>query len=443
MPFRKPLEPTEVEGDMVDVPEGAEAKVNLTIKISPYIEYILPFDQEVPIHTDYIDIFKRKGIIYFGAGSTISRRETMYLASRISKIAGYPIFSDCLSDLRQSMSKNLSTQETTFDYKPLVAYENYLNSSVVNPEDIEVIIRFGSPPISKNMLSFMSNISPIYHLYADPTGIWADDNHTTTHYVYSHSTSALQNLIYGELGALDGELAGFQRQHDLSQFFTKLESTTWQTIDHEISTGQYFDGAVVYDVVDLIPDESTLFAGNSLSVRHLDQFGKPTTKRIYAYANRGASGIDGNISTALGTGAARPDKPLVAILGDITFYHDMNGLLAVHRCGIPITIVLINNDGGGIFNRLPIRDFEPEFTDYFLTPHGLNFSHAAKLYGLDYLQIDAYSEGAREAFRQTFSENAGSGKSTIIEVRTDSRRDEARRQEIIAAVHEKLRDLGL
>ncbi|MEO1288496.1 MAG: thiamine pyrophosphate-binding protein [Chloroflexota bacterium] len=222
------------------------------------------------------------------------------------------------------------------------------------------------------------------------------------------------------------------------------ENLSWQTIDHEIETAAYFDGGVVYDVVDLIPDESTLFVGNSLPVRHLDQFGKPQQKRIYTYANRGASGIDGNISTALGAGVARPDKPLVAIFGDITFYHDMNGLLAVHRCGVPITIVLINNDGGGIFNRLPIRDYDPEFTEYFITPHGLDFSHSAKLYGLDYVQIDA-REGQREArtqFREVFSAVVGTQQSTIIEVRTDSKFDEARRQEIVQAVHERIKVLS-
>jgi 2-succinyl-5-enolpyruvyl-6-hydroxy-3-cyclohexene-1-carboxylate synthase len=215
-------------------------------------------------------------------------------------------------------------------------------------------------------------------------------------------------------------------------------STTWQVIDHEMATGDYFDGAVVYDVVDLIPDGSTLFAGNSLSVRHLDQFGKPNGKRIHAYANRGASGIDGNISTALGLGAANPERPLVAVVGDITLYHDMNGLLAVHRCGVPVTIVLLNNDGGGIFNRLPINKFEPEFTDYFLTPHGLDFVHAAKLYGLDYIVANS-----RDDFRKAFAERVGSGKSTIIEVQTDSRKDEARRQEIVKAVQAALKELNL
>ena len=173
-------------------------------------------------------------------------------------------------------------------------------------------------------------------------------------------------------------------------------------------------------------------------MRHLDQFGKPAAKRIYTYANRGASGIDGNISTALGAGAARPDKPVVAVMGDVTFYHDMNGLLAVQRCGVPITIVLLNNNGGGIFHRLPIRDFDPEFTDYFVTPHGLDFSHAAKLYGLDYIRADT-----RDEFRQAFSSRVNSGKSTIIEVQTNAQHDNQRRLGIMKAVQARLQELNL
>jgi 2-succinyl-5-enolpyruvyl-6-hydroxy-3-cyclohexene-1-carboxylate synthase len=216
-----------------------------------------------------------------------------------------------------------------------------------------------------------------------------------------------------------------------------MEQATWHVIDDAIETGDYFDGAVVYDVVDLIPEGSTLFAGNSLPVRHLDGFGRPNNKRIYTYANRGASGIDGNISTALGAGAARPDTPLVAILGDITFYHDMNGLLAVRRCGVPVTIILLNNDGGGIFHRLPIRNFEPEFTDYFITRHGLDFSHAAALYGLNYIRADTRTE-FRDVFQQQMTHPE---QSAIIEVRTDSLRDNERRQQIIQQVQQRIRDL--
>ena len=175
-----------------------------------------------------------------------------------------------------------------------------------------------------------------------------------------------------------------------------------------------------------------------MPVRHLDQFAKPAGKQILAFANRGASGIDGNISTALGAGAVRAGRPLVAIVGDITFYHDMNGLLAVQRCGVPVTIVLLNNDGGGIFHRLPIHAFEPHFSDYFITAHGLDFAHAARIYGLEYCRADD-----RRSFRQAFSESVAGRNSTIIEVRTDAKMDLQRREEIMSAVHSGLKSMHI
>ncbi|MEL7434304.1 MAG: thiamine pyrophosphate-dependent enzyme, partial [Chloroflexota bacterium] len=310
---------------------------------------------------------------------------------------------------------------------------DYYASMLSNPD---IIIRFGDTPVSKALNTFIVRSNPKFYIQVAPDGLWTDDSHLTTHLIEGAISDFTHNIERTP-----------QRNSALSTQYTALEKTTWETIDQEIETGAYFDGAVVYDIVDLMPDESTLFAGNSLPIRHLDQFGKPQNKRIYTYANRGASGIDGNISTALGAGAARPDKPLVAVMGDVTFYHDMNGLLAVHRCGVPMTIVLLNNDGGGIFNRLPIRDYDPHFTDYFVTPHGLDFSHTANLYGLDYIQIDARPESAdhtsaRDRFRSAFADVVGSKQSTLIEVRTDGTFDDQRRKDIVAAVGERIKAVG-
>ena len=121
------------------------------------------------------------------------------------------------------------------------------------------------------------------------------------------------------------------------------------------------------------------------------------------------------------------------MLGDITLYHDLNGLLATRRCRVPATIVLLNNNGGGIFHRLPAREFEPHFSEYFITAHGLDFAHAAALYGLQYIRADD-----RSAFRAAFTESAGGSDATLIEVRTEAQADLRRRQEILAAVRESL-----
>jgi 2-succinyl-5-enolpyruvyl-6-hydroxy-3-cyclohexene-1-carboxylate synthase len=233
----------------------------------------------------------------------------------------------------------------------------------------------------------------------------------------------------------DGWLSKAPRD-EWSKRWALVESAARQVIREEIDSGDYFDGAVLRDLVDLIPAESALFAGNSLPIRHLDQFGLSTDRPILAFANRGASGIDGNVSTALGAGAARPNSPLIAVLGDITLYHDMNGLLAIKRCPVPVTIVLLNNNGGGIFHRLPVREFEPHFSDFFITSHGLEFDKVAQLYGLAYIRADD-----RASFRRAFNESARQRVSTLIEVRTDAVADLKRRDDIIAAVREKLRFL--
>lgn len=423
-PFRKPLEPTPVEGDMLDTPQGAEAKDNgkaftdIILGSSIFDTYV---DKDRLKEIAEIISDEENGIIIAGGAITKSKNLIDAVAS-LSMMCNYPILAESLSHLR-IRDTNISS---------LGGYDYFLTTTN-NPPN--VVIRIGNVPISASINTFLKNTKIKYLMQISPSGEWMDDSHLTTHFLTFNETLALAHPLV--------EKWKRRPKSDLWNEYEKSEKTTWDTIDHEIETGAYFDGAVVYDVVDLIPHESTLFVGNSLPVRHLDQFGKPQDKRIYTYANRGASGIDGNISTALGAGSARPNKPLVGIFGDITFYHDMNGLLAVHRCGVPITIVLINNDGGGIFNRLPIKDYEPEFTEYFITPHGLDFSHTAKLYGLDYIQIDA-REGQREArtaFREAFSEVVGSAKSTIIEVQTDGKFDDARRREIVSAVHRQLEAL--
>ncbi|GAB5490998.1 MAG: 2-succinyl-5-enolpyruvyl-6-hydroxy-3-cyclohexene-1-carboxylic-acid synthase [Phototrophicaceae bacterium] len=414
-PFRKPLEPTEVEDDMVDVPK----ELNIENRHFHISQPIVSTNDCVFISAIIKD--HPNGVFICADNNTGKYRAEL---SSLAKNAGYPILAESRSQIRHKESGEVG----------FGGYEMYLQYA----SKPDVVIRFGDVPISNELSKFLGNNTTIYEFHITEDGVWSDDFHGNTFHIQTDFGIIIE-WIHNYLPYRENFHSALKTQ------YTALEDTTWQVIDHEIENGAYFDGAVVYDVVDLLPNESTLFVGNSLPVRHLDQFGKPQDKRIYTYANRGASGIDGNISTALGAGSARPDKPLVAIFGDITFYHDMNGLLAVHRCGVPITIVLINNDGGGIFNRLPIKDYEPEFTDYFITPHGLDFSHTAKLYGLDYIQFDAREgqQEARIAFRETFSEVVGSEKSTIIEVRTDGKFDDARRKEIVALVHQQLETLDL
>ena len=211
--------------------------------------------------------------------------------------------------------------------------------------------------------------------------------------------------------------------------FTGTEQRYWETVETACKK-QWFEGAILNRVADLLPDPATCFVSNSMPVRDLDRFGKPASDEITVLGNRGVSGIDGIVSTALGAGSAT-GEPLVLVLGDLAFYHDMNGLLALQRCGVDATIVLIDNDGGGIFHKLPISQFDPPFTEQFLTPHGLDFTPVAELYGFEF----TVATGA-EPFIDLFEASVGSAGTQVISVRTDS----AESHEVREQLHERILD---
>jgi 2-succinyl-5-enolpyruvyl-6-hydroxy-3-cyclohexene-1-carboxylate synthase len=333
----------------------------------------------------------------------------------LSRQSGFPILADPVSGVRFGPH--------VADTAVLGGYDTYLAGDGPGWPQPEVIIRFGDVPTSNNLNGYLERMAPQQRLYVNESGRWADDSHRTTAYLQV-DPAALCRALTATLAPQPNTAWRVQLQ--------ETEDACWQALAGGLA-GDFFDATAVAALVELLPADCLLFAGNSLPIRHLDQFGRPSTKAIRAFANRGASGIDGNISTALGL-AATTDLPLVLIIGDITFYHDMNGLLAATRPPLatrraPITIVLLNNGGGGIFHRLPVSAFEPPFTRLFITPHGLDFEAAARLYGFDFAQVTA-----ADTFRDAFGDSLIAPGRRIIEVRTDSRRDFERRQALLAAI---------
>jgi 2-succinyl-5-enolpyruvyl-6-hydroxy-3-cyclohexene-1-carboxylate synthase len=197
--------------------------------------------------------------------------------------------------------------------------------------------------------------------------------------------------------------------------------------------GLVSEPSAIIDLADVIPGGRTVFAGNSMPVRDIDSFW-PTTSDlssiVFFRGNRGASGIDGLVSTALGV-AARSYGFLVAVIGDISFYHDMNGLLAAQRHGLNATIVLVNNDGGGIFSFLPQHEQSEDFEALFGTPHGLDFSHVGPLYGVGFQRV-----ATRQAYREALKASFEAPGVQVIEVRTDREENLRLHQRIWAAVAE-------
>jgi 2-succinyl-5-enolpyruvyl-6-hydroxy-3-cyclohexene-1-carboxylate synthase len=198
------------------------------------------------------------------------------------------------------------------------------------------------------------------------------------------------------------------------------ERVTRETLQAELGRRETItEPGVFAQLAELLPDGATLFVGNSMPVRDCDTF-FPTTKRDITIAgNRGANGIDGLVSTALGA-VAGGAGPLLMALGDLSLYHDSNGLLAAKLHDLSATIVLINNDGGGIFSFLPQASEQDRFELLFGTPHGLNFRPLAELYGAQYSLAADWA-----SFREAVAAGLREGGLRIVEVRTERERNVA------------------
>jgi 2-succinyl-5-enolpyruvyl-6-hydroxy-3-cyclohexene-1-carboxylate synthase len=170
-----------------------------------------------------------------------------------------------------------------------------------------------------------------------------------------------------------------------------------------------------------------VFVSNSLPVRDVDRFGTQTPN-LHVFGNRGASGIDGILSTALGIAYGRRTR-VVAIVGDLAFLHDLSALVTRQRLNLPLDIVVLDNNGGGIFEFLPVARHDPPFTELFVTPHGQSIGKIAQALGMQVLEL-----GANEALGQTLGVGSPSDEARLVVVKTDRKENVRHRRELEASL---------
>jgi 2-succinyl-5-enolpyruvyl-6-hydroxy-3-cyclohexene-1-carboxylate synthase len=408
VPFRKPLEPTPVEGDVpADLSELAasgreEAFVQTTTGV-PELD-----DDELRDLADRLSV--PRGLVV--AGPADAPGVDAEAVAAFAHASGFPIIADPLSSLRFGGHVRVTST--------LGGYDSYLDPRVTAEwPDPDVVVRFGASPTSKPLRKYLARVDAD-QLVVDPSGEWREAEFTATDLLVADPSRLFVRL--SRLLAGPGSAAWRTR-------FEDAESVHWDVLDE---TDEFCEGRVLADVADLAPEPSTIFVSNSMPVRDLDRFARPTTKSRTVLGNRGASGIDGIVSTALGAGSATTDD-LTLVTGDLAYYHDMNGLLALARCDVDATIVLVNNDGGGIFHMLPIEEYDPPFTSQFKTPHGLDFEPTADLYDLSYARVDASD---REGFREAYTEATRTDGSHVVEVVTDAEASHRTRE----TLHERVVD---
>ncbi len=407
-PFRKPLEP-----DAAPLPAPVHP-ARSTVQIERGRVTASP--EQVAALTTLVQQHER-GLIVCGPGRATPEFARAVVA--LAKATGYPILADPLAGLRFGAAAESGLV--------LGGYESYLRGGTPPWGGADLVLRFGAVPTSKWLNSYLEQEPPAHVVHVRANGIWADDLHLVTHFLQAEPAAVCEQLAAAIANRKRTDSAEPANGAWLQRWLA-AEARARQLV-HDYCDAHFFDGAAVRTVLDALPRGARLMVGNSLPVRHLDQFGLPTACPITVYGNRGASGIDGVTSTALGIAAASAE-PLVLITGDITFYHDMNGLLALRQAQLGhVSIVLLNNDGGSIFRRLPVAKFDPPFTDLFLTPHGLDFRHVATLYGIDYGHATNQADLQEQMVRSLRVQQP-----SLIEVQTDGAADLQHQRRLAARI---------
>ena len=289
---------------------------------------------------------------------------------------GWPVLADPLSQVRSSGTIN--------------NYDAFLRLAKFRDKlEPEVIIRFGAPSTSKPLNQYLAQYQSARMWVVDGAEEWREPSLLTAQMIWADPVAFCHDLSRNVAAKSASSAPDWPTQwHAVADQTAKLLEAKFEQNE------ELFEGQVFVELATLLPKNSTLFVGNSMPVRDLDTFYNRTSADVRIMCNRGANGIDGVVSSALGAAAGLTASgidtvtaPLVLVIGDISFYHDMNGLLAAKMHKLNATIVLLNNDGGGIFSFLAQASHPEYFEQLFGTPHGLDFEPAAKMYGAKFNSV--------------------------------------------------------
>jgi len=269
-----------------------------------------------------------------------------------------PVFADVLSGLRcgTEAAQVLQHPDSVARSAPAPAW----------------LLRLGGAPVSRAVNDWLARCTAAAQVVVSAQPRLADPVGTATH------------VLHADAAALCHALNGKPATEDWLQRFTAGDAVMRSAAVTACAGEQPFEGAVLRALLHGLPAQTPLFLGNSLSVRAADWFAGVTAAPLHLFGNRGVSGIDGNIATACGIAAAL--GPSIAVVGDLAFLHDLNALALGQRC--PLTVVLLDNGGGGIFDHLPQATLA-EFEQGWLTPQNLDPAQAAQAFGLGYTRADS------------------------------------------------------
>lgn len=368
-----------------------------------------------------------EGVIVAGPAPLASRsaREAVL---ELARATGYPLLAEATSQLR------FVAPRARHDVVAADAFGHILRSSAARALRPEIAILLGDAPVS-SAWNELASTGRTRQIVVSPSG-WPDPRSSASMIVESDVGDAARAVV-GELRARRGP----RRPTDWAGAWARADAAAWRAVATELEQAgdALGEGAAVRALVRSLPPGSLLAVGNSLPVRHLDAYCEGGGADLGVLSQRGAAGIDGLVSGAAGAALAS-DVPVALLAGDVSFLHDVGGLFAARAVRQPLIVLVLNNGGGRIFEQLPIAssDAGRAAIDRFTTPHALDLSHAAALYGLGFARAATVAD-LRSAIAAALSRSS----CTVIEaiVPPHGARDQAARirGRVEAAVPEVLR----
>ncbi|MHC5310493.1 2-succinyl-5-enolpyruvyl-6-hydroxy-3-cyclohexene-1-carboxylic-acid synthase [Myroides sp. LJL116] len=275
----------------------------------------------------------------------------------------------------------------------------------LTPEEIQefscdILVTFGGMLISKNIKKLLRELSPKQHWHVDLL------RHYDTFGVLSDAVVDTPERFFSNLTHLYPTKA----QSSYQEFALKINREKQKKQEQYLANIPWSDMKAFQGIMQALPNDIELQLSNSSVIRYGQIF--PNSPQVVVFANRGTSGIDGSTSTAIGASVAQ-DKPVVLISGDVSFFYDSNALWNSY---IPknFKIIVLNNQGGGIFRFLPGHQNTPLFSTFFETTHQLNAEHLAKMYGFNYFSAKDSTQ-LKASLQDLFSHNEQPG---ILEITT-------------------------
>jgi len=340
-----------------------------------------------------------QGLIICGGLNHYEQQDMMKVLPLLADKLNCPVLLEPLSNQRLC---TVDHSNYIINYSHFLAYLCNPGNQHYSAEELKKltprwILRFGQFPVSKHLSVYLDSLQSDFILVSS-FGDALDPLHKAHQFIFSSPAELCYQILKAEITPASEQWLKLW-QHYEQQSEHKIHQEMHSLATQNKAPYHFFEGHVINQLLQCIPDNSLIFSGNSMAIRDFDTFITHTNqhgKQLDFFANRGCSGIDGNISTFLGLLAKAEQHYGVALLGDLSFYHDMNALLIAKQLSqqnFNATIIIINNNGGGIFNYLPQKQLT-DFEQLWQTPIHLNFDHAAKLYGLNYDKIEGQHSDA-------------------------------------------------